>query len=493
MQNKKVYGRMIFYYPEESAGKYRAGPKARLPMNFYEKAEVSLHNEENEQILREMLKESQKAYQIPSAAFDSYRVKRGLREADGTGVTAGVTRIGNAHGYVINEGERCPVEGDLLYRGYRLADLCGNFVREKRFGFAECCYLLFFGNLPTSAQLEQFHRLLNNYAKLPPRFDEDILMKAPSPSIMNKMATGVFSLYAYDDNPDDTSLENMLRQSMQLVARVPVIAAHSYAVYKNVFEGRSLNIHNPREDFSTAQNFLRMLRSDKTYDDEEAKLLDLCLVVHAEHGGGNNSAFACRVLSSSGTDTYSAIGAAIGALKGPRHGGANIKVQEMFDCIKENVVNPKDDGELRDYLLKILKGEAYDGSGLIYGMGHAVYTKSDPRAVILKHYAKSLAAQKGFGDDFELLESIERLTPDVFREYKGIDKNICANVDLYSGLIYRMLKIPVCMYTPLFALARVSGWCAHRIEEYCTAKKIIRPAYKCITPERRYVPIEERK
>lgn len=461
-------------------------------MNFYERNDAHLQ-EENEAILKEMLRESEQAYQIPPSAFDGYRVKRGLREVDGTGVTAGVTRIGNAHGYVINEGERSAVEGDLSYRGYRLADLCENFVKEGRFGFAECCYLLFFGKLPTATQLEDFHRLLNNYAILPPRFDEDILMKAPSPSIMNKMATGVFSLYAYDENPDDTGLENMLRQSMQLVARVPVIAAHSYAVYKNVFEGRSLNIHNPHADLSTAQNFLRMLRSDKSYEDEEARLLDLCLVVHAEHGGGNNSAFACRVLSSSGTDTYSAIGAAIGSLKGPRHGGANIKVQEMFDCIKAELPNPRDDGALRDYLMKLLRGQAYDGSGLIYGMGHAVYTRSDPRAVLLKRYARSLAEQKGFGEDFELLESIERLTPEVFYAYKGIEKPMCANVDLYSGLIYRMLRIPVCMYTPLFALARVSGWCAHRIEEFCTAKKIIRPAYKCITKENGYIPLEARK
>jgi len=310
---------------------------------------------------------------------------------------------------------------------------------------------------------------------------------------MNKMATGVLSLYAYDENPDDTGLANMLRQSMQLVARIPVIAAHAYAVYRNVFGGHSLNLHNPRPELSTAQNFLRMMRPDKSYTDEEAKLLDLCLVVHAEHGGGNNSSFACRVLSSSGTDTYSAIGAAIGSLKGPRHGGANIKVQEMFDCIKENVRDPRDDDELTSFLLKIMEGKAGDGSGLVYGMGHAIYTKSDPRACMLKRYAHSLAEKKGFGEDFALLESIERLTPQIFRKYKGVEKQMCANVDLYSGLIYRMLNIPECMYTPLFAIARVSGWCAHRIEEYLTAKRIIRPAYKCITPHRDYIPINERK
>ncbi len=447
---------------------------------------------ENAEILEELVAESQKEYQIPNTEFDNYRVKRGLREPDGTGVMAGVTRICNAHGYVIDEGARSPVDGRLYYRGYRMSDLCENFVAEGRYGFSECCYLLFFGHLPTPSQLERFAKLMDRYSRLPARFDEDILMKAPSPSIMNKMATGVLSLYAYDDNPDETSLSNMIRQSMQLVARLPVIAAHTYAVYRNVFGGHSLNLHNPKDGLPTAANFLRMLRSDKTYTEEEARLLDLCLVIHAEHGGGNNSTFACRVLSSSGTDTYSAIGAAIGSLKGPRHGGANIKVQEMFDCIKENVRDPKNDEELMEFLAKILRGEANDHTGLIYGMGHAIYTKSDPRAVMLKKHAKELAEKKGYGDDFALLESIERLTPEVFRRYKGVDKQMCANVDLYSGLIYRMLNIPTCMYTPLFAIARAAGWCAHRIEEYCTAKRIIRPAYKCITGRREYTPLDER-
>ena len=447
---------------------------------------------ENAELLEELVALSETEYQIPNSTFDNYRVKRGLREPDGTGVMAGVTRISNAHGYIIDEGERTPVDGRLYYRGYRMGDLCNNFAAEDRFGFAETCYLLFFGHLPTKTQLEKFSALLDRYSRLPSRFDEDILMKAPSPSIMNKMATGVLSLYAYDENPDETSLSNMLRQSMQLVARVPVIAAHSYAIYRNVYGGHSLNLHNPKDGLACAENFLRMLRPDTHYTDEEAKLLDLCLCIHAEHGGGNNSTFACRVLSSSGTDTYSAISAGIGSLKGPRHGGANIKVQEMFDCIKEGVRDPKDDAEVMDFLAKIIRGDAGDRSGLIYGMGHAIYTKSDPRAVILKKHARDLAVKKGYGDDFALLESIERLTPEVFRQYKGVTKEMCANVDLYSGLIYRMLGIPTCMYTPLFAIARVSGWCAHRIEEYCTAKRIIRPAYKCITERQDYVPLAER-
>ena len=460
-------------------------------MQYFERNEAP--DADSMDLLAELVEESQSSYQIPGAAFDNYHVKRGLREPDGTGVMAGVTRIGNAHGYVINEGERTPVEGELYYRGYRVRDLCENFAKEERYGFAEVCYLLFFGHLPNESQLTRFTALMDRYAKLPARFDEDIMMKAPSSSIMNKMATAVLSLYAYDDNPDETSLANMLRQSMQLAARVPVIAAHAYSVNRHVFGGHSLNLHNPKDGLSTAQNFLRMLRPDKTYTEEEARLLDLCLVVHAEHGGGNNSAFACRVLSSSGTDTYSAIGAGIGSLKGPRHGGANIKVQEMFDCIKENVRDTHDDAEVSDFLGKLLRGEAGDRSGLIYGMGHAIYTLSDPRAVMLKRYARELAEQKGFGDDFALLESIERLTPEVFRTYKGVNKAMCANVDLYSGLIYRMLNIPLVMYTPLFAIARVAGWCAHRMEEYCTAKRIIRPAYKCITRPNIYVPLSERK
>lgn len=438
------------------------------------------------------VRESEDSYVIPEKAFQSYRVKRGLRENDGTGVVAGVTRIGNAHGYVMNEGEKMPDDGVLSYRGYSVNELISNAAKEGRFGFEECAYLLFFGSLPTETELKEFNAMLDHYRRLPPRFTEDILMKAPSKSIMNKLAMGVLALYAYDENPDETTLDNMLRQSIEIISRLPVIAAHSYSVYNNYFFDKSLNLHNPRAELSTAENFLRILRSNKKYTEEEARLLDMCLVLHAEHGGGNNSAFSCRVLSSSGTDTYSAISAAIGSLKGPRHGGANIKVQEMFDDMKENIGDTPTDGAIRDYLWKCLKREAYDHSGLVYGMGHAIYTKSDPRAVLLKNAARSLAYEKGFGNDFELLESIERLTPAVFNEYKRIDRPMCANVDLYSGLVYRMLGIPVIMYTPLFAIARVAGWCAHRIEEYTTAKKIIRPAYKCIDRAKRYVPMAER-
>lgn len=429
---------------------------------------------------------------VPQEAFENYRIKRGLREKDGTGVMAGVTKVGNVHGYVVYEGEKCADDGKLEYRGFDMSKMIDGFSAENRYGFEECVYLLLFGKLPTADELNDFNALISHYRHLPPRFTEDILMKAPSRSIMNKMATGVLALYAYDENPDDTSLENMLRQSIEIIARLPVIAAHSYAVYRNYFFDKSLNLHTPHDDLSTAQNFLRILRSNKKYTEEEARLLDLCMVMHAEHGGGNNSTFSCRVLSSSGTDTYSAIAAGIGSLKGPLHGGANIKVQEMFDYMKENLRDMNDEEEVKHMLTAILNHEGGDGSGKIYGMGHAIYTKTDPRAVILKKYARDLAYKKGYGDDFKLLETIERTTPELFAKYKGINKPMCANVDLYSGLVYRMLDIPVEMYTPLFAIARVSGWCAHRIEESQTAKRIIRPAYKYIFKEQNYVPIDQR-
>ncbi len=449
-------------------------------------------NSPNSGDFNKILDAAKGAYTVPSGAFDSYLIKKGLREPDGTGVMAGVTNIGSAHGYVVSEAEKTPVDGKLLYRGVDMTSLINGFVAEDRYGFEECIYLLLFGKLPTANELDNFKAILASRRHLPRRFTEDVLLNPPSPSIMNKMSVGVLSLYSYDENPDDTSLENMLRQCIDIIAKLPIIAAHSYAVYRSAYFGKSLNLHKAHDDIGTAQNFLRILRSNKQYTEEEAKLLDLCMVIQAEHGGGNNSTFSCRVLSSSGTDTYSAIGAAIGSLKGPLHGGANIKVQEMFDCVKANVKDVYDDDEVKAFITKILKKEAFDGKGLVYGMGHAIYTLSDPRAVMLKKYAESLAVKKGYGDDFKLLEAIERVTPSLFNAYKGTNKAMCANVDLYSGLVYRMLEIPTEMYTPLFAIARVSGWCAHRIEEYHTAKKIIRPAYKFIAPTKKYIPIDER-
>ena len=430
---------------------------------------------------------------IDPAFYETYNVKRGLRNADGTGVMAGVTQIGNVLGYYVQDGERVPMPGKLVYRGIDVEELIDGFMSEGRFGFEETAYLLLMGSLPTRGQLSAFQQRLSDHRSLPRMFTEDMILKAPSPDVMNKLARSVLALYSYDDDPDDMSLPNQLRQAVQLIARVPVIVAHAFAVKRHYYDNESLYLHRPQEGLSVAENFLYSVRHDNQYTDQEAKLLDLCLVLHAEHGGGNNSAFACRVLSSSGTDTYSAIAAAVGSLKGPRHGGANKKVMEMFSHIQENVHDWKDDDEVRAYLGALLRKEAGDRSGLIYGMGHAIYTLSDPRAVILKRFAKKLAATKGMLDEFELYESVERLTPEVLLSVKGEDKVVCANVDLFSGMVYKMMGIPQELYTPLFAVARMVGWCAHRIEEvYQPGNRIIRPAYKAVAPMRTFIPLDQR-
>lgn len=434
----------------------------------------------------------QEKYKIAPSAFASSSVKRGLRNSDGSGVVAGVTNLGLVHGYVLYEGEKVPDEGRLLYRGYDVDKLIEGYVKENRYGFEECAFLLLFGFLPTKQQLQMYNEIIESFEYLPQNFTEDIIMRAPSPNIMNKMQAGVVSLYSYDEDPENMSIENQLRQSMQLIARLPIIAAHAYSVKRHIFDQDSLFLHRPKAGLSTAQNFLRILGNDVSFDEEEARLLDICLVLHAEHGGGNNSTFACRTVSSSKSDIYSAISAAIGSLKGPRHGGANIKVEEMFSEIKQNVKDWKDDEEIYNYLAKILRKEAGDGSGLIYGMGHAIYTQSDPRAVILKKNAFSLAEKKGFMDEFNLLQRIEAISPKVFLDVRQNDKAMCANVDMYSGLIYRMLGIPSELYTPLFATARVAGWCAHRMEEILTGGKIIRPAYKTPYKVNEYIPMSQR-
>ncbi len=439
--------------------------------------------------LSEICKEN---YQIPAKVFANANVKRGLRNADGSGVVAGATKLGLVHGYVLYEGEKRPDDGKLFYRGYDVEKLIDGYVKENRYGFEECAFILLFGTLPTAEQLDAFKQLNAEYATLPPNFTEDVIMRAPSPDIMNKLQNGIASLYSYDPDPENTSLENQLRQSIQLISRLPIIAAHAYSVKKHVFDQDSLLIHRPLPGLACAQNFMRILGQDVNFDEKEARLLDLCLVLHAEHGGGNNSTFACRVLSSAGTDIYSAISAAVGSLKGPKHGGANIKVDRMFEDIKANVKDWKDDEEVSAYLEKILHGEAGDGSGLIYGMGHAIYTVSDPRAVTLKKYAHELAEEKGFMEEFELMQRIEALSPEVFHKVTGNEKYMCANVDMYSGLVYRMLGIPKELYTPLFASARVAGWCAHRIEEILTGGKIIRPAYKVNYTIKDYIPMNER-
>lgn len=436
--------------------------------------------------------EFRKNNRIDPEKFEKYQVKRGLRNEDGSGVVAGLTLICNVHGYVINEGEQAPVEGRLIYRGIDIQDLVAGAVNENRFGFEETVWLLLFGKLPTKEQLDGFCELLSSYRELPEYFAEDMIIKAPSPNIMNKLARSVLALYSYDDMPDDLSIENVLRQSIQLIGMLPSIMAYAYQVKRRHYDRESMFFHPMVPGLSTSETILHSIRADSVFTPEEARLLDVCLMLHAEHGGGNNSTFAARVLSSSGTDTYSAIAAAIGSLKGPRHGGANIKVMEMLEYIKAGVRDWDDEEEIRAFLKKMIQKEAGDRSGLVYGMGHAVYTLSDPRALILKKYAYDLAEKKGYGPEFRLLEAVERLTPGVFAEVKGSDKAICANVDLYSGLVYRSLGIHPDLFTPLFAVARMPGWCAHRIEEIMTGGRIIRPAYKAIAGRQPYTPLSER-
>jgi len=424
--------------------------------------------------------------------FDRFEVKRGLRNRDGSGVMAGLTKVCAVEGYYIDDGERKPVEGHLTYRGIDINDLVDGCIKENRFGYEEVVWLLLFGHLPTRSQLEDFNKLLSDSRELPEDFIEDMIMKAPSPNIMNKLERSVLSLYSYDSNPDDISIENVLRQSVQLVAQLPTIMTYAYQVKRRYYLKKSMYLHPIKPGLSTAETILYNTLSNRQFTDEEAKLLDLCLMIHAEHGGGNNSAFATRVLTSSGTDTYAAISAGIGSLKGPRHGGANLKVAEMMNFLKADVTDITDEGQVADFLKKIINREAGDKSGLVYGMGHAVYTLSDPRQVILKREALKLAEEKGFGDEFKALDLIEKLTPEIFASEKHNNKKICANVDLYSGLIYQMLGIPEDLYTPLFAIARVAGWSAHRIEELISGNRVIRPAYKNMAVPKEYAPIDER-
>lgn len=429
---------------------------------------------------------------IDPADFERYNVKRGLRNADGTGVMAGITGICTVDGYYIDDGERVPRDGHLLFRGVNMEDIVNACIAEDRFGFEEVAYLLLFGSLPTKEELDDFCNLLSYCRELPDDFIEDMIMKAPSPNIMNKISRSILALYSYDENPDDTSIENVLRQCIHLIAQVPTIIVYAYQVKRRHYYRKSMYIHQMKPEHRTAQTVLRSLRADKAFTDREAKLLDICLMVHAEHGGGNNSTFATRVLTSSGTDTYAAMAAGVGALKGPKHGGANIKVSEMVDFIKDGVPDINDEGQVADYLRKIIRKEAGDGSGLIYGMGHAVYTLSDPRAKILKREASQFAAGTEFEREFKLLDLIETLTPEIFASEKGNNKAMCANVDLYSGLVYKMLNIPPDLFTPIFTIARIAGWSAHRIEELITGGRIIRPAYKSSSPAKKYVPINER-
>ncbi len=424
--------------------------------------------------------------------YAKYNVKRGLRNADGTGVLVGLTRVGDVHGYIIDEGERVAVPGKLYYRGIDVEELVAAAAAEKRYGYEESVYLLMFGELPSKEDLASFCDMLGEKRILPDNFAEDTIMKVPSPDIMNKLARSVLTCYAYDPKPEDLSPENVLRQCVELIARFPTMAAYAYMAKKHYYDHQSLFIHTPTPSCSTAETLLSLIRPDRQFTRLEAEILDLALVLHAEHGGGNNSTFAVHLVSSADTDTYSAIAAGVGSLKGFKHGGANIKVMGMMEDVKAGVKNWADEGQIADYLVKILKGEAYDRSGLIYGQGHAVYTISDPRATLLRDKAAELAQEKGLMEEFGLYRSIEKLVPEVFKKVKGSDKAICTNVDFYSGFVYRMLGIPGELYTPIFAISRVAGWCAHRMEEIISGGRIIRPAYKCVQSRLPYEPMSDR-
>ena len=424
--------------------------------------------------------------------YGKFDVKRGLRNADGTGVLVGLTRVGDVHGYAMEEGKKVAVPGKLFYRGIDVEEIVSASVRAKRFGFEETVYLLMFGELPTQEKLNEFSALLGSLRELPRSFIEDSILKFPSRDIMNKLARSVLTLYSYDDDPENLSTENAMRQCLELIARFPTIVAYSYMAKKHYFDNDSLYIHIPDPSASTAEVILSLIRKDKQFTRLEAEILDLCLVLHAEHGGGNNSTFAVHLVSSADTDTYSSIAAGIGSLKGFKHGGANIKVMEMMEDIKRNVRRWDDKAEVAAYLETLLKGEAYDHTGLVYGQGHAVYTISDPRAILLRDKAAALADDKNEVKEFKLYYMIEELFPEVFKKIKGNDKDICTNVDFYSGFVYKMLGIPEEVYTSLFAISRVSGWCAHRMEEIISGGRIIRPAYKCVQPEIPYTLMDRR-
>lgn len=429
---------------------------------------------------------------IDPALYDKYEVKRGLRDLNGHGVLTGLTEVGEIEAYITKDGVSIPTEGHLYYRGYDLDDLVKGFLHDDRFGFEEITYLLLFGTLPTRDELANFCSILAKYRTLPTSFVRDIIMKAPSRDMMNTLARSVLTLYSYDEAADDISIPNVLRQSLQLISLFPLLSVYGYRSYKHYHDGDSLVIHTPDPNLSTAENILYTLRRDQKYTPLEAKILDIALVIHAEHGGGNNSTFTNHVVSSSGTDTYSTVAASLGSLKGPKHGGANIKVVQMFEDMKANIKDWTDDDQVKDYLNKLLNKEAFDKAGLIYGMGHAVYSLSDPRAKILKGFVESLSEEKGMHKEFALYSAVERLAPEVISAKRKMYKGVSANVDFYSGFVYSMLGLPTELYTPIFAISRISGWSAHRIEELINAGKIIRPAYMNVAPHKAYIDINNR-
>ena len=453
---------------------------------------MSENSSKKENLFNELVENATNRTKIDPKYYERYNVKRGLRNDDGTGVLVGLTEVGEVFSYIMDDAERVPTEGRLFYRGIEINDLVNGFYQEKRYGYEECVYLLLFGELPNSDQLYQFEELLTEYRQLPASFTEDMIMKAPSPDIMNKLARTYLALYSYDSDPDSTNIKNVLRQCISLIAVTPLLISYAYMAKRYYVDKQSLFIHTPKPEYNTAQNILHLIRADGKFTELEARVLDLALVLHAEHGGGNNSSFVTHAVSSSGSDTYSVMAAAVGSLKGPQHGGASGKAYDMMQDLKDNVSNWRSEIEVENYLASILNKEAYDRSGLIYGIGHAVYTVSDPRTKLLRDYARALAFESGREKEYELYTTTERLAPDVFYKVKKSDKIVCANVDFYSGFIYDMLGIPKELFTPIFATARVAGWSAHRIEEILSGGRIMRPAYKCVKKRREYTPINGR-
>ncbi len=440
----------------------------------------------------EMVKYCMTSGAINLDLYAEYDVKRGLRDSNGKGVLTGLTEISDVVSYKSVEGRKLPADGSLYYQGYNVSDLVKGF-ENRRFGFEETTYLLLFGELPTEEQLESFKTILAEMQELTGQFVRDVIMKKPSENIMNAIQKSIVTLYSYDSNPEDISIDNVLRQSLQLISKMPLIAVYSYHAFRHFKEDDTLIIRNPDKNCSIAENILRMLRLNGEYTPLEAKILDVSLVLHAEHGGGNNSTFTTHVVSSTGTDTYSAIAASIGSLKGPKHGGANIKVQQMFADLKEHVTDWEDEDQIREYVIKLLNKEAFDKAGLVYGMGHAVYTLSDPREVILKHYARELSIEKGTEKEFALYDRVERIAAEQIAIKRQLFKPVCANVDFYSGFVYTMLGIPEELFTPMFAISRISGWSAHRLEELVNKGKIIRPAYKFVGVHKEYNEMEARE
>ncbi|HCJ74930.1 MAG TPA: citrate synthase [Roseburia sp.] len=444
--------------------------------------------------IKDLSKLCESNLQIDTDLYTKYEVKRGLRDINGKGVLAGLTDVSKIQSYIVEDNDMIPCEGKLYYQGVDVEDIVAGFIKEKRFGYEETVYLLLFGKLPTAEQLTSFTKILADYrTSLPTHFVRDIILKAPSKDMMNTLQRSILTLYAYDDKADDTSIPNVLRQCMQLISVVPVLSVYGYQAYSHYHDGNSLFIHTPRPELSTAENILYLLRADSKYSELEARILDLALVLHAEHGGGNNSTFTTHVVTSSGTDTYSSMAASLGSLKGPKHGGANIKVTRMFADMKEQVKDWNDEEEVKEYLKKLLHKEAFDKAGLIYGMGHAVYSISDPRAKVFKSFVEKLSEEKGYQKEYQLYANVEKLAPQVIAEERKIYKGVSANVDFYSGFVYQMLGLPTELFTPLFAVARMAGWSAHRLEELINQGKIIRPAYKAVKKKQAYVPMDERE